>query len=295
MVVYGGDPSAGSSSTQVFALSLAPGSETWTSIVPAAPQGAPVGRFVGAFGYAGNRESLLVVGGYTSGYRHTTDAWLLDLAGGETWVPLSDDVGANQGRAHGCAVYDGGRGRMVVFGGLGYQGTARHSMSFLNTSGTPTWSLPPAPQGAPDSPTERWGVSMVFDTRYMPNGRVVTFGGSNSTANTNDSWWMDPAAVSPAWQRLNPSGALPPVRGFASSVFDGTPGRERMIVYGGQAPSGAEYDDVWVLDLSSPGSESWAQVPVSGGPGKRYGAAAIWENTLGSERLIIHGGYRSGQ
>lgn len=294
MVVYGGDPGAGSSSTQVFALSLAPGSEAWTPIVPAAPQGAPAGRFVGAFGYVGNRESLLVVGGYTSGYRHTTDAWLLDLSGGETWVPLSDDVGANQGRAHGSAVYDAGRGRMVVFGGLGYQGTARHSMSFLSTSGTPTWSLPAAPQGALDSPTERWGASMVFDTRYMPSGRVVTFGGSNSTANTNDSWWIDPAAASPAWQRLNPAGTLPPVRGFASSVFDGTPGVERMIVYGGQAPSGAEYDDVWTLDLSSPGSESWAQVSVSGGPGKRYGAAAIWEDTPGSERLIIQGGYRSG-
>ena len=295
LVIYGGDVGVNSSSTEVFALSLATPPGTWSTLTPATPQGAPVGRHMAAYGYCANRQSLFVEAGYRTGGAFNSDSWLLDLNGSPTWTPVSADPVALQGRCHGTTGYDAARGQLLVFGGINKYAKLQDSLSFLDTNAAPAWQLPPSQSALADTPGQRNTQSMVFDTRYMPNGRVIVFGGNNLSNTYNDVWYLDPSLASPTWTKLNPAGTPPSPRGMCAVAYDGAAGSERMIVFGGVTHAGVALNEVWILDLSNPGAESWSQVVAAGGPTPRTRATAVVDQNGGSPRLLVFGGDGSGR
>lgn len=290
MVVYGGDTSSGAASSQVFALSLAPGSETWTPIAPATPFGVPAARFLAPHCYSPTRQAMVVASGYSGGHGFLSDTWLLDLNGVVTWNRVAQDPTSGLGRVDGAAAFDPVRDRVAMFGGLGSGGTVQNSLAFLATGAVPAWSIPASPSAAEETPIGRWGACMAFDTRKTPNGRVVLFGGGNTGTRYNDVWWIDPAASTPAWKRMAPTGTPPAPRMLATAVYDGTPGLERMIVFGGITVAGP-VNDLWVLDLSVPGSETWTEWVASGSPSARSQNVMVLDRTSPIPRILIHGGY----
>ncbi len=290
LVIYSGDTSSGTPVNEVYTLDLLAGPAVWSTIAPLTPSGTPAPRLVAACGYATNRQSMLVDGGYTAGFNFATDSWLLDLSGTPTWTPIAQDIAASHGRCAGTAEYDAARGQLVLFGGLGVYGTVQRSLSFLSTSATPIWSLPASANGNAARPDARWGASMIFDSSFGANGRVLQFGGASVSNRYNDVWWMDPAAATPQWSKLMPTGTPPSPREYSSVIYDSTPGSERMVVFGGLGGYTTNLNDIWVLDLSNPGSESWSQLTPTGGPSARHIAAAAFDANAGSPRMLVHGG-----
>ncbi|MCC6574741.1 MAG: choice-of-anchor D domain-containing protein [Planctomycetes bacterium] len=281
LVIYGGYTSSGASSSEIFRLSLAPGSETWASITAAGGAGGST-RYYTSHVYDPVRNALMM----SSGYRGSTvlkDAWMLSLgAGSETWTALPEDGGASDGRVVGAAAYDSGRSEAMFFGGLGVAGFGVTGLVTLPSSGSPTWVLP-ATGATQAMPNGRWGAGMIYDAA---NSRTVIFGGKDSVNRYNDVWAVNPAAASPVWSKLATSGTAPTPRVYAQVVYDSN--SQRMIVFGGQTASGGSVNDLWELDLST---LAWQQLtPAGGPPTARQSAAVCYDATPGAERLLMHGG-----
>jgi len=137
-------------------------------------------------------------------------------------------------------------------------------------------------------PFIRMGHSAVFD----PVGdRMVAFGGWNGQQFFNDVWALDVTTPGEeAWTKLDPAGAWPPPRGMHSAIYDSA--NERMIVFGGRGFH-YNFDDVWALDLTTAGAESWTMVqPAGDPPPARRWHTAIYDGW--NARMLVFGGGGSG-
>ena len=127
---------------------------------------------------------------------------------------------------------------MIVFGGLGVGDVPLNDIWELSLSGTPTWrQLTPTTVG----PLARG----LFASAYDPDSsRFLIHGGfPGYDPRLNDTWALsltDP----PTWQRIVPTGQLPPPAQGKVGAFD--PVTRSMLVYGGLAPSHI-IGDVWRL------------------------------------------------
>ncbi|XID92928.1 cadherin-like beta sandwich domain-containing protein [Paenibacillaceae bacterium WGS1546] len=105
-------------------------------------------------------------------------------------------------------------------------------------------------------PEARHSAAMAYDEAA---GKVVLFGGANGTELLlDDTWLWD--GVEQEWQEVNLSGVKPPKRKGAAIAYD--PGSGRVLLFGGQGQSGA-LNDTWLWDGVS---QTWEEVPISGGP-----------------------------
>ncbi len=133
------------------------------------------------------------------------------------------------------------------------------------------------------APAARCGATLTSDMR---NNRMVMFGGRDASgARTDSCWSLDLTAGSEAWTQITASGP-PAARYGHSAVYD--PMNRRVVVFGGEDGSGY-YNDVWALDVSAPGSESWVQVTPLGTPP----AARAWHTAVlnpWSGGMVVFGG-----
>ncbi len=134
------------------------------------------------------------------------------------------------------------------------------------------------------NPCPRSHFNMVNDTY---NGRIILHGGFDAYMPGgmyyNDTWALDP--ISETWKLVNASGSPPsPPRISATAVYDHK--RNRMLVFGGWN-SGAVYNDLWELDLTS-GSESWQELSTYGTPPSPRQTPGIIDDA--NNRMIIFGG-----
>ena len=118
-------------------------------------------------------------------------------------------------------------------------------------------------------PSSRRGGNMVYDAK---NSRLIFFGGFNGTTRFNEVWELSADSPYHRWHKLNPSGTPPSgrnlaaatyVRGTTSTAID----KAYMIVWGGAAPS--DNNEMFALDITTPGSESWATVTQTNTPAVR--------------------------
>jgi N-acetylneuraminic acid mutarotase len=105
-------------------------------------------------------------------------------------------------------------------------------------------------------------------------GKIILFGGGvfpdSGTGDVkllNDTWSYDPAANT--WTKLNPSGAVPSARAFASMVCD--PATGKMILFGGMSNS-TGFNDTWSYD---PAANTWTKLNPGGAPPSKRGAYAM--------------------
>jgi len=239
MVVFGGLGDSFSILGDVWTLSLT-GTPAWTPLTPAGTP--PSARYAHSMIYDPVRDRIVVFGGLgIIGGGYHNDVWALSLAGTPTWTELTASGTLPFARYVHQALYDPVRDRMVVFGGLYYDGIENRPLNdvwALSLAGAPSWTEV-TPNGTPPSP--RSSHTAVYDPL---RDRMVTFGGEVSPgAYLNDVWALSLAGT-PTWTALTPIGTPPNARYAHSTVYDSL--RDRIIVYGGDDGSGT-LDDVWTL------------------------------------------------
>lgn len=175
------------------------------------------------------------------------------------------------------AVFDGGSGRMWVFGGDDGVGPRNDLWGLIRTSIDPgerfTWATACDTCNLRPPPRSRHSAVMHGDT-------MVVFGGKDvSGAALGDVWRY--LRSRNRWQQLATTGG--PSRYGHTAVL--VPGRAsspapnnapQMIVFGGRGPDGAIADStVWALSLPPSGDGQWRALATGPGPPSREGHTAV--------------------
>jgi MYXO-CTERM domain-containing protein len=142
--------------------------------------------------------------------------------------------------------------------------------------------------GATTTPDARYLQAATFDSdRKM----VVMFGGTNLSPNTgmaapNQETW-DWSTATGKWANRTGAGSAPDARSGAVMVYDSK--RAKVILFGGRAGSGYNYEDTWEWD---PTTGIWTDVTNAGShPSGRSQAGMVYETSTG--KILLFGGGRS--
>jgi len=135
--------------------------------------------------------------------------------------------------------------------------------------------------GLDSMPQALTGMAAVLD---QTNQRLLVYGGLGYHELSETLYEYDLGTSS--WAALSPSGTSPGPRGAASVIFDEADGY--VWLFGGE-----EYyalsDEVYLLDASSSGSETWSPLTASSSsPDPRLGAATVLDD--GGDRMLVIGG-----
>ncbi len=177
-------------------------------------------------------------------------------------------------------VYDPVTRRMILFGG-GYAPSPGAATVVVDD----TWVYDPVantwtelkPAGA--VPPARHGHAAAYDSGI---GRLIVFGGFNSTAMLNDTWAYDP--VGNAWTDLRPSGDLPSARVLTSMAYDQS--KSRMTLFGGLDASRIPFGDTWEYDA---GTNRWTEIVSEGdAPAAREAPSLVY--CVSAMRTVMFGG-----
>jgi hypothetical protein len=180
-------------------------------------------------------------------------------------------------RSHHGAIYDPDGDRMIIFGG-GNESEILNDVWELALSGTPTWS-----QISLSGPTPpyRSGSCVAFD---RARDRILLFGGYGVAGVCDDVWSLS-LGDSVTWTPLVPAGSGGLGRARASAVLDSM--GDRLVVFGGFSPTGAQVNDVWSLRLSDP--VAWTQLmPLGTLPPARASQCGAMDPVL--RRMVVFGG-----
>jgi hypothetical protein len=198
------------------------------------------------------------------------DTWEWD---GRRWIDVTDpSIGT---RDHFSMVYDEGRGRTVVLGGVASRGT---SPGTVRESQAETWEWDGRrwTRVSTDGPSQRGGAAMVYDRARKV---VVMFGGISLTPGVtgrlNDTWTWDGRS----WRKVSETG--PAGRNGAAIVFDRR--TDSVLMWGGTTGP-THLDDLWRWD-----GQGWGRVEIDGlGPSKRTGASMVYDTAR--QVVVLFGG-----
>ncbi|HET7225651.1 MAG TPA: kelch repeat-containing protein, partial [Candidatus Eisenbacteria bacterium] len=261
--------------------------------------------------------SLLVVGGEYFGDMGTPWAFKFNPSGPDSfpwdnsiatmaqdrWYPTATEVASGKI----LATTGGSHQHMMVFGGLNASGTVQGTPYPFAVSGVSFWDNNSLGQYSQSPPSAREGQAADFDAYW---NRVTFFGGDEHVANgrVNEVWGLpaSPDDTTYEWRQSTPAGPDgPPVgRTRATMVFvhkTGVP--DTAYVFGGLDNNGNALGDLWkgwrpaASDTDSTLFWHWVQLGSTGGPGPRYGHAAVVDDVdgLGSHfAMLIYGGKTDG-
>jgi hypothetical protein len=189
------------------------------------------------FGMASDElaKEIVLFGGWTHPptgdvYYHDTWTW-----NGRRWTRRN--LARSPAGRHGLAMaFDALRGEMVLFGGIGREGTYFGDTWIWDGS---EWTRR-SPQSAP---SPRTSAAIACDP---DRGRIVLFGGFGADGRIlNDTWLWDGTT----WEEVHPP-VSPTPRYRAGLVFDAT--RGETVLFGGSAPDGEHaFGDTWSWDGST--------------------------------------------
>lgn len=139
-----------------------------------------------------------------------------------------------------------------------------------------------------DLPFVRLSHTAIYDSG---GDRLIIFGGYNGREFFNDVWALDVSTLSnTSWAKLNPTGPWPAPRAQHTAIYDSQ--NDRMVVFGGHSFH-YNFDDVWALDLTTPGAEAWTQLFPSGqDPSARRWHTAVYDRD--QNRMLVFGGGGNG-
>lgn len=194
------------------------------------------------FVYDQRRDRFVAFGGSAGPGRAHSRTWTLS---GTTWSEVKGD--SPPGRQAHVMVYDERRGRVVVFGGAGaaQPGTRPPMLDDTWEFDGLKWTRH-ASDGA--KPSARVSPGAAYDSR---RGRLIIFGGADSTGFLGDTWAWDGAS----WKKLADTGPEARVMGYMA--YDKS--RDRVVLFGGRKgyPDG-DLNDTWEFN-----GTRWARVAVS--------------------------------
>lgn len=222
----------------------------WTAVNPVGGT-KPQPRFGHTLVFDSTRRRLILFGGQAGGF--FSDVWAFDITD-VSWRQLSrDDVGPTRRYGH-SAIYETGRGRMVISHGFTNAGRFDDTWAFDFTSNT--WrNISPASGGA--RPLRRCLHHAVYDAA---NGEMLLYGGCSSgfgPCPQADLWAFDLAAN--RWSERTPA-TSPAGRDHYGFAFDAV--RMRAILFGGSGSAGL-LGDTWEYD---PSGRTWLSASLQGDP-----------------------------
>jgi len=249
----------------------------WVALAPA---GGPSARSSFSMALDGLRHEALVLFG-SDGQNNLADAWVLDVSDPNQVAWSTPDIAgtAPSARLSAVLVHDPARRRFVLQGGNdGSFNTETWSLAMP----VPAWVKHPGPPG----PTARFNHAAAYDP---VGGRMVVHGGFDGSY-LDDTWtFTTRTAGAEHWTRLAVAG---PSKRFAHTLVTDGEGKRLVLFAGSDGTSSTfvYYNDVWSLDVSVPGQESWTRLtPTGTPPPPRDEHVAGWDAT--GKRLVIHGGF----
>jgi len=254
-----------------------PGSNLWTNLFPDPHPWAFRGS---AFAYDSHAQRSLLFGTgalyYAPGVNET---WAYDSAL-NAWTNLSSS-NAPSARFLCSMVYDVQSDKMILFGGVRYEGAYAfvYNQTYSFDYDTNNWTdMSPV-----YSPAARYSHSLVYDTL---SDRVILFGGFwehpmklQPDIWFNDTWTYD--YDSNTWTNVTPT-AGPSARMSAAATYD--PLADRMVMFGGRNPTDL-FDDTWAYDYDG---NQWIEQTSLAIPEARNGAGMAYAETAGE--IVMFGG-----
>lgn len=262
-------------------LSLTPGSETWAQLLTDAVGptcASPIGTVNCRFWHDGvfdpvNNQLVIFGGRGGAGTVWFNDAWALPLTGSPTWTQLTPGGLTPPGRAQFQAAYDATNARMLLFGGLSYNGstfTYYNDTQALTLGSSPAWSQ----LTTTSDPTGRCTHSVAYDP---VSGRILVHAGDDgiSTVFLDDSYSLDLGTNTWTQQAQGPA-----LRAAHKACTDAA--GKQMLIFGG-GNSTTLFNDVISYNFVT---DTWVSIPCSGTPPQtRYDHSVIWDST--NKQLII--------
>ncbi|MBK9974016.1 MAG: choice-of-anchor D domain-containing protein [Planctomycetes bacterium] len=217
MILYGGRTGVADSTItdEVWALTLTPGSESWTLL---ATSGASPGKRAQHVAVVDGAGRMVIFGGRaeTGAFLNTTYALNLSTL---VWAQVAA-TGSINARIAAAAIYDPVGDRMILYGGSN-NGTLT-TLHSLNMSGAPAWTTM-AKVGT--APAGLFYHSMVYDPALH---RMLVYGGFNAFSEGR-LFSMDLATNT--WTEILPPVARPQNRWAHGAVWDAA--GSRMVVVSG--------------------------------------------------------------
>jgi len=218
-----------------------------------------------AMAYDSDREQVLLFGG-ADDRRVLGSLWAWN---GENWRMLSDSGPAP--RTFPCLAYDGGRHRLVLYGGNRVLfGTENDKDTFQDDMWE--WDGARWQEIKTTTPAARAEACMVYDLKRR---RIVLFGGYRRAQEQNlrlgDTWEWNGSS----WEEMEVSGPSP--RNGAAMAYD--PVRHLVILFGGNGPSA----ETWLWN-----GKNWSELKTNAVAG-RFNPAMAFDETR--QHLIRFGGW----
>jgi PKD repeat protein len=242
----------------------------WTELTPATAPSARTGAGM-AFDVAMNQ--VILFGGNATAGGFQDDTW--SFAQGN-WTNISSTAGTPpMGRSVGAMAYDDATGSVILFGGFGYNATARVDQYLSDTwsFSNGTWSkLTPTL-----APTARSGAAIAYDPSL---GDLVLFGGIiGGKSLGQDTWTFNGTG----WTQVTQAGGNGPGgRGFAQAAYD--PHTHSVILFGGYGTALlVAFNDTWSF-----ANGIWSYLPQSVSPPARAFGLLIYDSA--SSHLVLWGG-----
>jgi N-acetylneuraminic acid mutarotase len=205
------------------------------------------------------------------------DTWAYDPAT-KTWADKKPAGTVPSARSSFSMVYDELNQRIILFGGWSKATSAHLNDTWAYDPATNTWT-DLKPTG--DVPTARGSQAMAYD---QVEGKVVLFGGTDSSAYFNDTYVYD--YPTNAWTKVTAAGEVPPLRAGARMEYDPTSGV--VVLFGGWDGT-AYYNDTWTFATAT---STWTALNITGGPSARDSHSLIYD--AASNKLILFGGFVGG-
>ncbi len=231
----------------------------------------PLGRAHHAMAYDAIRKHVVLFGGSHNPGTAANETWAWD---GGSWYPIVPTGNSPPSRRGHAMAYDAARGRVVLFGGDGFDGGG-HKNDTWEWDGASWHQI--EPEGP--SPSPRLDHAMVYDE---VRERVILFGGDAGGVEgdiQNDLWEWDGAS----WHRIEVHGPSPSARSNHSMAYDSA--RRRVVLFGGNIPDDGNDDGsaIWEWD-----GASWQQIASESlSPSPNFDYAMAYDAARG--RVVLFG------
>jgi hypothetical protein len=259
---------------------------------------APAGRHLQAVAFDESRRVVVMFGGMTmdantGSYSASGETWEWSPKTAK-WTNRTGTGPAPEARSGAGMVFDGARGKLILFGGR-----AKSGFDFEDTwewePATATWTNVSAAGGHPSARSQH---GMVYE---KGNGKLLLFGGGRSdmasadgtgvAASLGDTWEYDPARY--AWKQVTVTTAPTARHGFGL-VWDAA--RSKAVLFGGLETETAESagtpkQDTWEWDAAT---STWTlRTTPSNQPSQRAGHAMAFDGKRG--KVLLFGGLDVGK
>ncbi len=211
-------------------------------------------------------QRLYLFGG--RGPNAMADFWTYDLAS-NAWAAIT--AFGPQARFGHNAIWDSGRGRLVVFGG-------QDGSNFFND----VWEFDPSASAwtqisfAGSAPAGRYGAGAAFDQA----GHMLISHGFTTQGRFDDTWRYDLAARS--WTDVSPANRRPVKRCLMRGIWDSL--KQRLIIFAGQTDGTPYLDDLWAWQPET----DWQALARNPHPAARTFYAMVFHDR--GEQIILFGG-----